>query len=78
MKKWKCVSSILITGLVLPLMASCSTDAQGEEQQDLTFTMGHMDPPHHIQGTEVMEPFDEKVGKLTNEKVNFQIYPGVR
>lgn len=62
--------------------ASGSENSQGanasnaETAEAITFSMGHIGPPVHVQDLRAMTPFSEEVAELTEGRVNFQIYPG--
>ncbi len=44
--------------------------------ESITFKMGHMNSPEHVQDSMSMRPFSEEVAKATDNRVQFQIYPG--
>lgn len=55
---------------------SGSNNSNNSNAEAITFSMGHIGPPVHVQDLRAMTPFSEEVTELTEGRVNFQIYPG--
>lgn len=53
-----------------------STKEEAKSVDPITFKMGHMNPPDHVQDTMSMRLFSEEIAEKTEGRVNFQIYPG--
>lgn len=76
--------------LMLALMTACSSagntntnepskgaaDEGAKKAEPITFKMGHMNSPDHVQDSMVMTPFSKEVDKATDSRVKFQLYPG--
>ncbi|WP_428910887.1 TRAP transporter substrate-binding protein [Niallia sp. Krafla_26] len=73
----KILLSLLSIFTLLVFTACSSSESNGAEGSDsLQFKMGHMNSPDHVQDKDSMKPFSEEVAKITEGRVNFDIYPG--
>ncbi len=80
LKRGMKLSFTMLTLILLVFVSACSKSSGGDEAasdtKSITFKMGHMNSPDHVQDSKAMKPFSEEVEKLTDGRVKFQIYPG--